>query len=99
MEDGDVSKTCGRIRERSDILTQVVVDCEGEEIGLMSPAPEHVAYDTRAVANRVPLVGGGDPLIDDHARGSRLAMRSSPLGISPDPASCAQKAWTRARWS
>src|SRR6476646_6965110 len=68
MEDGDVSKTCGRIRERSDILAQVVVDCEGEQIRLMPAAPEHVAYDTRAVANRVAAVGRGDPLVDDHRR-------------------------------
>ena len=88
MEDGDVSKTCGRIRERPDILAQVVVDREGEQIRLMPPAPEHVAYDTRAVANRVAAVGRGDPLVDDHdrdgIRDSGLGTRDSELGDARD---------------
>jgi hypothetical protein len=45
-------KTCGPIREQSDILAQVVIDREGEEIRLMSPAPS-MSRTTRARANRV----------------------------------------------
>ena len=68
MEDRDVAPPRGRIRERPDILAQVVVDREREEIRLMSAAPQHVAHDTRAVADRIAAVRRRDPLVDDHCR-------------------------------
>ena len=86
MEDGDVSTTCGRIGERPDVLAQVVVDREGEEVRLMPAAPEHVAHDTRAVANRVAAVGRRHPLVDDHDLrwtrdlGTRDSTRDSGFG-------------------
>ena len=81
MEDGDVSQPCGRIRERSDILAQVVVDREGEEIRLMSAASEHVAHDTRTVSDRIASVRRRDPLVDDHCRRGPEACRDPGSGI------------------
>ena len=82
MKDGDVAARGLGVRKRPDVAAQVVVDGQREEIGRVTLAAQHAAHPARAVADGVPAMGRGHPLVDDHrrARSSALGARGSGIG-------------------
>ena len=59
------------------LAPQIVVHRQGKELGRVAGVPEHVAHAARTVADRVAAMGGGHPLVHDHARDSGCGIRGS----------------------
>src|SRR4029079_7273514 len=74
MKNRDVATARIRIAERAHISAKRIIHRQRKQIGRMSCRAQHAADTPGAVADRIPLVSGGDPLIDDHGRGWRLAV-------------------------
>src|SRR5205814_8583960 len=71
-----------RIDEGANVVPQLVVDCEREQLRIVTHAPQQIAHLPRAVADRIAAMGRGNPLVDHHRPevqiGRAHVRRSSP---------------------
>ena len=78
VEDRQVAAPRRRIGERPHVAAQLVVDGQGVDLGGVAHRPQQIAHPPGAVADRVSLVRGRHPLVDDHAiQNSELRIRNS----------------------
>ncbi len=83
VEDGEVAPARLGIGERPHLVTQVVVDRHGEDVGLMAHAAQQVHHAAGGVSDGIAAVRRGHPLIDDHRRAT--ISRRSWVTTGPRP--------------
>ena len=67
MKDHDVRRTARLpVGEAPPVAHEIGVELEGVDVGGVPPGAERIPHQPRGVADRVPAVQRGNPLVDPH---------------------------------
>src|SRR5829696_7507591 len=97
MENGDVSPAGGGVRKGPHVVAEIVVDGQRVELGVVPGGAQQVADPPRAVADGIPAMRRGDPLVDDHA--PDVLARSSPGSARYSAGRYCRSSSSRSNWS
>ena len=87
MQDHDIRGTARLpVGEAPPVAHEVGVELQGVDVGGVPPGPERVPHQPRRVADRVPAVQRGNPLVDPHgAAAPELMAGAGGLQHGPQP--------------